>query len=140
MTRALAVFTILLGVMQPPLALRWELVWFLPVSHLLMCLLAAPLALRAGWGGRPEEALAWGAWVVLATGLGMVVLHEVTWQSGGWSWVLPYASALLWGWLPVVAAWMGWRMGWLSRWRRARRAVRARHRSEALVERLRAGS
>ncbi len=134
MSRILATAVGLLGLLQFPLGLSAGTSWLIPAAHLLLCTLAAPLSLMAGMRGRPGEAVGWGLWVVVATAGGMVAIHATNWTQGGWSWWLPYMSSLTWGWVPVATAVVGARMGEGVRWRRARAAVRSRHRAGAVVD------
>lgn len=131
MTRAMAIAAVLLGILQVPLGLSAGTSWLIPGAHLLLCLLATPLAIGAGWRGQPAVAASWAAWVVVATGGGMLAVHIASWTEGGWSWMLPYVSTLAWAWVPVAAGGIAARMASMRRWRLARAAVRARHRQHA---------
>ncbi|MFK7930557.1 MAG: hypothetical protein AB8H79_20385, partial [Myxococcota bacterium] len=99
-------------------------------AHLALSALCLCGALLSGFDGHPGRARAFGAGFMVVSVAAVVALQvgsDV--RDGSWYWLVPWAPALLWSWVPVVAAggavWLGHR----RRATRTRRVVQKRRKN-----------
>lgn len=125
----LAVGAGLFAVALVPLALGGGTAWMLIPAHLVFSGLCAVGALLCGLDGHPARARAFGIGFVavsLAVVGALTVGSEV--RGGSWYWMVPWAPALLWSWVPPVIAGAAVFLGQRRRRSRTRRTVRRRRR------------
>ncbi len=130
MGRLLAILAGLVALLLVPLALSGPTALLLVPGHALLALLASVGAADAGFGGRPESARRWGLFYLVATAL-MVAALEIGARVRGQQiayWGVPWAAALVWGWLPPVVSGVAGALGELRERRLVKRVVRRRQR------------
>ncbi len=128
MSRALATFAALLGLLLGPLALSGPTAWLLIPVHAVFSIAVATGAVLDGWSGHPERARQWGLGYLVASAVavGALQLGAETRGAGLGYWSGPWLAVLIWGWIPPLLAGMA---GWIGEYRErrlVRRSVRAR--------------
>lgn len=128
MTRLLAVFAALIGVLLFPLALSAPTTWLLLPAHLFFSLLVTGGAVGEGLAGRPSRARIWGAMYIVATGamIAALTLGSDVRGSGMTYWAVPFLAAMVWGWIPPTIAGIAGAMGDVRRRQLSNRAIRQR--------------
>jgi len=122
-----------LGALLIPLALGSGTAWLLLPAHLVFALICALGATLGGLGGRPWRARIYGLGYLAASLAAVVALavgSEV--RAGSWYWILPWAGALLWAWIPPIIVLAAVAVGELRRGQRTRWTVRRRRQRRVL--------